>query len=61
MMQTTDQIIDEILLSSPYGAKAYEARQNRQRKDNSQVEEKEDEIVDHHGQTYINFKEESND
>ena len=30
-MQTTDQIIDEILLKSPYGAKAYEERQNRLR------------------------------
>ncbi len=54
-MQTTDQIIDEILLKSPYGAKAYADKQNRQREDELKAEQKEDEIIDHPQQTYFNF------
>ncbi|HID91579.1 TPA: hypothetical protein EYP45_00450 [Candidatus Peregrinibacteria bacterium] len=53
-MQTTDQIIDEILLKSPYGAKAYEARQKRQR-GNEIIEDVEDEVVDHPHQMFIDF------
>lgn len=53
-MQTTDQVIDEILLKSPYGAKAYEARHKRLR-ENVQVEIGEDEIIDHPQQTFIDF------
>ena len=56
-MQTTDQVIDEILLKSPYGAKAYEERQKRQRKYELEAEQKENEIIDHPKQTYLNFEE----
>jgi len=56
-MQTTDQIIDDILLKSPYGAKAYEARQTRQRENELEAEQKEDEIIDHPRQTYFHFGE----
>ena len=55
-MQTTDQIIDEILLKSPYGAKAYEERQKR-RNEKDTAKNNEDEIVDHPKQTYLNFEE----
>ena len=58
-MQTTEQIIDEILLKSPYGAKAYEERQNRLREKDA-AKNNEDEIVDHPKQTYLNFEEENN-
>ena len=57
-MQTTDQVIDEILLKSPYGAKAYEERQNRLRQKETTTNN-EDEIVDHPKQMYFNFKEEN--
>jgi len=56
-MQTTDQIIDEILLKSPYGAKAYEERQKR-RNEKDAAKNNEDEIIDHPKQTYFNFDEE---
>jgi hypothetical protein len=56
-MQTTDQVIDEILLKSPYGAKAYEARLKRQR----EVELKEDENIDHPQQTYLNFEKDNHE
>ena len=59
-MQTTDQIIDEILLKSPYGAKAYEDKQKRQRQ-NEQVESPEDEVIDHPQQTYFDFEENKNE
>ncbi|MBA1420897.1 MAG: hypothetical protein FAF03_08605 [Epsilonproteobacteria bacterium] len=55
-MQTTDQIIDEILLKSPYGAKAYEERQKRTRE--KDATKNNDEIIDHPRQTYFNFDEE---
>ena len=58
-MQTTDQIIDEILLKSPYGAKAYADRQKRFR-ENETVEVIEDKIVDHPCQTFIDFNDISN-
>ncbi len=57
-MQTTDQIIDEILLKSPYGKKAYEDRQNRLM-ENKEIEPAEDNVVDHPQQTYFNFEEEN--
>ena len=59
-MQTTDQIIDEILLKSPYGAKAYEARQKR-RNEKDAAKNIEDEIIDHPQQTYFNFEEDKNE
>lgn len=59
-MQTTDQVIDEILLKSPYGVKAYEAKQKRQRVDEI-VKVTKDESIDHPKQTYINFEEHSNE
>jgi hypothetical protein len=55
-MRTTDQVIDEILLKSPYGAKAYEARHKRLI-EKEEVEVVEDEITDHPQQTYLNFEE----
>lgn len=58
-MQTTDQIIDEMLLKSPYGAKAYTDRKNRQRKNELEVEQKEDKIIDHPQQTYLNFEDDN--
>ena len=58
-MQTTDQVIDEILLKSPYGAKAYKERQNRLREKDA-AKNNEDEIIDHPKQTYLNFEEENN-
>ena len=54
-MQTTDQVIDEILLRSPYGAKAYQERQQRLR-ENEPKESIEDEVIDHLQQTFINFE-----
>jgi len=54
-MQTIDQVIDEILLKSPFGAKAYEARQTRQRKEELDIEQLADETIDHPQQTYFNF------
>ena len=59
-MKTTDQIIDEILLKSPYGKKAYEDRQNRFMK-NKEIEPAEDEVIDHPQQTYLNFEEDKNE
>jgi hypothetical protein len=59
-MQTTDQVIDEILLRSPYGGKAYQERQKRIRK-NDTVENDEDDVIDHPKQTYIDFKDINND
>ena len=58
-MQTTDQVIDEILLKSPYGAKAYEERQNR-RNEKDTAKNNEDEIIDHPKQMYFNFEKENN-
>ena len=58
-MQTTDQVIDEILLKSPYGVKAYQERQKR-RNEKKSTKNNEDEIVDHPKQTYINFEEKIN-
>ena len=55
-MKTTDQVIDEILLKSPYGAKAYKERQNRLREKDA-TKNNEDEIIDHPKQTYLNFEE----
>jgi len=59
-MQTTDQVIDEILLRSPYGGKAYQERQKKLR-DNEPKESVEDEVIDHPQQTYFNFKDTNND
>jgi len=59
-MQTTDQVIDEILLRSPYGSKAYQERQKRLRK-NEPKESVEDEVIDHPQQTYFNFEEDNHD
>jgi len=59
-LQTTDQIIDEILLKSPYGAKAYEDRQKR-RNEKDAAKNIEDEIIDHPQQTYFNFEEDKNE
>jgi hypothetical protein len=59
-MQTTDQIIDEILLKSPYGKKAYEDRQKRLR-ENDTVENAEDEVIDHPQQTFINFEKDTHE
>ena len=58
-MKTTDQVIDEILLKSPYGAKAYEERQKRLNAKDT-ANNNEDEIIDHPKQTYLNFEEENN-
>ena len=58
-MKTTDQIIDEILLKSPYGAKAYKERQKR-RNNKESAKNNEDEIIDHPKQTYLNFEEKIN-
>jgi hypothetical protein len=57
-MQTTDQIIDEILLKSPYGAKAYEARHKRLIEKEEVVE---NEITDHPQQTYLNFEKDNHE
>ena len=54
-MKTTDQVIEEILLKSPYGAKAYEERQNRFRQKET-AKNNEDEIIDHPKQMYFNFE-----
>ena len=59
-MQTTDQIIDEILLKSPYGKKAYEDRQQRLR-ENEPIENVEDEVIDHPLQTFINFEKDNHE
>ena len=59
-MQTIDQIIDDILLKSPYGAKAYEARHKRQREDEA-AKTIEDEIIDHPQQTYLNFEKDNHE
>ena len=58
-MQTTDQVIDEILLRSPYGSKAYQERQKR-RSEKDATKNNEDEIIDHPKQMYFNFEEENN-
>jgi hypothetical protein len=58
-MKTTDQVIDEILLNSPYGKKAYEDRQKRLQNDKQKEEEKEV-IEDHPKQTFINFEDGKN-
>jgi hypothetical protein len=60
-MQTTDQLIDEILLKSPYGAKSYADRLNRQRKQELDIQQLEDETIDHPEQTFINFEEDNNE
>ena len=54
-MQTTNQVIDEILLRSPYGGKAYQEKQKRLR-ENETKESFEDEVIDHSQQTFINFE-----
>ena len=59
-MRTTDQIIDKILLKSPYGKKAYEERQLRLR-ENDTVENVEDEFIDHPQQTFINFEKDNHE
>jgi len=59
-MQTTDQIIDDILLKSLYGKKAYEDRQLRLR-ENDTVENVEDDIIYHPQQTYINFEKDNHE
>lgn len=59
-MQTTDQVIDDILLKIPYGAKAYKARQKIKR-ENEAAKTIKDEVSDHPKQTYINFEEHSNE
>ena len=59
-MQTTDQIIDEILLKSPYGKKAYEVRQQRLR-ENEPKKSVEDEVIDHPQQTFINFEKDNHE
>lgn len=53
-MKTTGQVIDEILLNSPYGRKAYEDRQKRLQNDKQKEEEKEV-IEDHPKQLYFDF------
>ena len=60
-MQTTDQIIDDILLKSPYGAKAYEARHKRLRENEPVVEAVKDGIIHHPQQAYLNFEENNNE
>ena len=57
-MQTTNQVIDEILLRSPYGGKAYQERQQRLR-ENETKESVEEVVIDHPQQTFINFGEEN--
>jgi len=59
-MKTTDEIIDEILLKSPYGAKSYEDRKKRQRENEASAVTIDDVIVDHPQQIYINFEEKNN-
>ena len=59
-MQTTDQIIDEILLKNPYGGKAYQERQKRLR-ENEPKESVEDEVIDHPQQTFINFEKDTHE
>ena len=59
-MQTTDQVIDEILLKSPYGKKAYENRQLRLR-ENEPKERVEDDVIDHPQQTFINFEKDNHE
>jgi hypothetical protein len=59
-MQTTDQVIDEILLRSPYGGKAYQERQQRLR-ENETIEMIEDEVIDHPQQTFINFEKDNHE
>jgi len=59
-MQTTDQIIDDILLKSPYGAKAYKARQ-KIKIENEEVIHVEDEVIDHPQQTYFDFEGDNNE
>ena len=59
-MQTTDQVIDEILLRSPYGGKAYQERQKRLR-ENEPKEGVEDVVIDHPQQTFIYFEENNYD
>jgi len=57
-MQTTDKLIDEILLKSPYGAKAYASKQKRQRK-KDKLECIDDVSMDHPEQSFINFEEDN--
>jgi len=59
-MKTTDQVIDEILLKSPYGQKAYEDRQKRLRGKEQKVIQEDEIIEDHSKQTFINFEEGKN-
>ena len=59
-MQTTDQIIDEILLKSLYGKKAYEDRQLRLR-ENDTIKNDEDKVIDHPQQTYFNFEKDNHE
>jgi len=58
-MKTTGQVIDEILLNSPYGRKAYEDRQKRLQND-KQKEEAKEVAEDHPKQTFIHFEEGNN-
>jgi len=59
-MKTTDEIIDEILLKSPYGSKSYEDRKKRQRENEASAVIIDDVTVEHPHQTYINFEEKNN-
>ncbi|SFV90761.1 hypothetical protein MNB_SV-4-4 [hydrothermal vent metagenome] len=66
-MKITEQIIDEIILKSPYGAKAWTECQKRkyvaQNKtfQNEDIKTDDDQIQDHSKQTYFNFEDHSND
>ena len=58
-MKTTDQIIDEIILKSPYGVKLWEERQKHKFKKNDvevSSEENEEIFQDHPKQIYFNFE-----
>ena len=63
-MKTTEQIIDEIILKSPYGGKLWADRQKRKyaaqnkTSQNEDIKTDNDPIQDHPKQTYFNFEEE---
>jgi len=63
-MKTVDEVIDEIILKSPYGAKAWEERQKRKcaaQNDIKKKKEDDDSVQDHPQQTYFNFEDHGND
>ncbi len=66
-MKTTGQIIDEIILKSPYGGKLWAERQKRKYAAQNKTSQSEDiktdddPIQDHPKQTYFNFEDLDND